>query len=229
MESVVLKVDLLTLITSQVYVKANKKKLGKVRPFQSAVGKSNDQIENGNSDQMVPVFSLMCPGISLSTLSHELRLLDILKFKDICNRVAVTIEYDDDPDYSDVNVIDNQLIQRTKFEVVNNTLVQRTNENEYSREHPYSPNQIYYPPLKLTTDLVGDTDMISSFLEAQKITDVTWLHWWDNWNYREDIVVSPFGCDEGKTNKGYQCVPAQHHVPYYIFTRYPFPKTGLEM
>ena len=48
--------------------------------------------------------------------------------------------------------------------------------------------------------LVGDTDMISSFLEAQKITDVTWIHWFDNVDYREDIVVSSFSCDEGTTN-----------------------------
>ena len=196
------------------------------RSFQSAVEKSNDQIEV-DSDQMVPVFSLMCPGISLSTLSHDIRLLDILKFKDICNKVSVTIEYF--PDNTDVNVIDNKLVQRTKFEVVNNTLVQRTNENEYSREHPYSPNQIYHPSVNTTTDLVGDTDMISSFLEAQKITDVTWLKKKDNADYREDMSVSPWTCHEGTTDSGYQCVPAHWHVPRYIFTRYPFPKTGLEM
>ena len=191
------------------------------------MGKSNDKIETVDSDQMVPVFRLMCPGISRSTLSHDIRLLDILKFKDICNKVSITIEYNH---YStDVNVIDNKLVQRTKFKVVNSTLVQRTNENEYSREHPYSPNQIYHPTLKPTTDLVGDTDMISSFLEAQKITDVTWLHWWDNVDYREDIVVSPFTCSEGTTNGGYQCVPVHRFAPRYIFTRYPRPKTGLEM
>ena len=193
------------------------------------MGKFDAQIETVDSDQMVPVFSLMCPGISLSTLSHDIRLLDILKFKDICNRVSVTIEYSDDPQYSDVNVIDNKLVQRTKFEVVDNTLVQRKTENVYSREHPYSPRQIYHPSLNQTTDLVGETDMISSFLEAQKITDVTWLHWWDNWDYREDITISPYTCSEYRTNLGYQCVPAHQHVPQYIFTRYPRPKTGLEM
>ena len=175
---------------------------------------------------MVPVFSLMCPGISLSTLSHDIRLLDFLKFKEICNRVAVTIEYDDSGPYGDIKVINNQLVQLTKFEVVNNTLVQRTNENEYSREHPYSPNQIYHPTLNQKTDLVGDTDMISSFLEAQKITDVTWLHWQDNADHREDISVSPHSCRAGSK---YQCVPANRHVPHYIFTPYPDPKTGLDV
>ena len=188
--------------------------------------KSNEQTETVDSDQMVPVFSLMCPGISLSTLSHDIRLLDILKFKDICNKVSVTIEYA--PDYTDVRVIDNKLVQRTKFEVVNNTLVQRKTENEYSWEHPYAWGQTYHPALESTTNLVGDTDTISSFLEAQ-ITDVTWLHWSDNADLREDISVSPWGCDEDATNNGYQCVPAHQHVPWYIFTRYPRPKTGLEM
>ena len=153
----------------------------------------------------------MCPGISLSTLSHDIRLLDILKFKDICNRVSITIEYD--PGYTDVNVIDNKLVQRT-------------NENEYSREHPYSQRQIYHPSIHQTTDLVGETDMISSFLEAQKITDVTWLQWTRNVDHRHDISVMPYKC---KAYKGDTCVPAHRHVPRYIFTRYPDPKTGLEM
>ena len=201
-------------------------KLGKARPFQSAVGKFDAPIETVDSDQMVPVFSLICPGISLSTLSHDIRLLDILKFKDICNRVSVTIEYDDTI-YSNVNVINNKLVQRTKFEVVNNTLVQRKTENVYSREHPYSPYQIYHPSLNTTTDLVGDTDMISSFLEAQKITDVTWLRGKRNVDHRHDIAVMPYTCRA--YSRDTLCVPAHRHVPKYIFTRYPRPKTGLEM
>ena len=79
------------------------------------------------------------------------------------------------------------------------------------------------------TDLVGDTDMISSFLEAHKITDVTWIHWWDNVGLTDDIAVSPFSCSEYNTNQGYQCVPAHKYDPWYIFTRYPRPQTGLSM
>ena len=179
---------------SQVYIKANKKKLGKARPFQFAVGKS----DTFDSDQMVPVFSLMCPGISLSTLSHDIRLLDILKFKEICNIVSVTVEYADF--YTDVKVVDNKLVQRTKYEVLvdefdyeTNTLVERTNENEYSRENRYSAYwQIYHPDLNSTTNIVGDTDIISSFLEAYKITDVTWVHWWDNYNLREEFKYKKY-------------------------------------
>ena len=191
--------------------------------------KSDHQIETVNSDQMVPVFSLMCPGISLSTLSHDIRLLDILKFKEICNRVAVTIDYSDYHKFSDVNVIDNKLVQREKFEVDNDKLVPRTNENEYNREHPYHRWQTYHPSREPKTDIVGDTDKIRSFLEAYKITDVTWVFWWYNPEYSEDISISHYRCTEGTTNMGYQCVPAHKHVPRYIFTRYPFPQTGMNM
>ena len=178
------------------------------------MGKSNDdQIETVDSDQMVPVFSLMCPGISLSTLSHDIRLLDILKFKEICNRVFVTIEYN--PDWTDVDVIDDKLVQRT-------------NDNGYSREHPYSQLQVYYPSLKQMTELVGDTDIISSFLEAQKITDVTWVHYWDNPYLREDFAMSPFKCPD-TVGTVYQCVPSYKYGANYIWTRYPLPQTGLDM
>ena len=204
------------------------------QPFQSDVEKSIGQIENVDSDQMIPVFSLMCPGISLSTLSHDIRLLNILKFKDICNRVAVTIEFD--PKSTDVAVVDNKLVQRTKFKkVVWNKekerleQVQRKNKNEYSQEHGYSHIQTYHPSFDQTTDLVGDTDMLSSFLESYKITDVFWISSIQNTYLREDFAVRPFKCREYRTNQGYQCVPAHQHVPWYIFTRYPPPETGLEM
>ena len=210
--------------------------------------KSNDQIENVDSDQMVPVFTLMCPGISLSILSHDIRLLNILKFKDICNRVAVTIEYD--PIKTDVYVTNNKLHQKTKVCIYNggrkdakydvrcNGLTRdgqilngltRANENVYSREQPYSPGHFgmtYHPSLESKTDLVGETDMISSFLEAQKITDVTWVKKEDNADYREDMSVIPTTCQESTIH---QCVPAHQHKPWYIFTRYPRPKTGLDM
>ena len=84
----------------------------------------------------------------------------------------------------------------------------------------------YHPSLESRTDLVGETDMISSFLEAQKITDVTWLHWWYNDDRIADVRISPFVCIYYKNQ---QCVPAHQHIPMYIFTRYPRPKTGLEM
>ena len=185
---------------------------------------------------MVPVFSLMCPGISLSILSHDIRLLDILKFKDICNRVAVTIEYPNNG--TDVYVKDNMLAQRTKEYIYQRGRKKRkyvkkdaprANENEYSREQPYSMGYFgmdYHPSLESRTDLVGETDMISSFLEAQKITDVTWVKRWDNADYREDMSVTSNTCHESTL---YQCVPAHQHNPWYIFTRYPDPKTGLDM
>ena len=182
-------------------------------PFKSAMEKSTKQMGNVDSDKMVAVFSLMCPGISGSTLAHDIRLLDSLKFKQICNRVTVTIEYD--PVNTDVRVIDNKLVERT-------------NENGYSREQPYSSYSTYMPPLKPMTDLVGDTDIIGSFLEAHKITEVTWLHWSNNTDWIEDISVSPWTCTD-TTLDTYQCVPAHQHVPRYIFTPYPEPVTGLTL
>ena len=197
------------------------------------MGKYDTQIETVDSNQKVPVFSLMCPGISLSTLSHDIRLLDILEFKDICNKITLSIEYYTmNTDISDVEILDNKMVQKTKFEKVRNfggkkpEQVQRTNENEYSREHPYSSMQTYQPSLEPSTDLVGDTDMISSFLETYKITDVTWIPYLGNTDHREDISVSPHSCRAGSK---YQCVPANRHVPHYIFTPYPRPTTGLDV
>ena len=187
------------------------------------MGKSNDKIETVDSDQMVPVFSLMCPGISLSTLSHDIRLLDFLKFKEICNRVAVTIEY--------ANYEFRQLYYTDVFVSFDKKLSQRifSCENGYSRDCRYKTRKPFHPSITQTTDLVGDTDMISSFLEAHKITDVTWLNYELNTDLRDDIAVRPFKCTEYRTNQGYQCVPAHKHLPHYIFTRYPRPKTGLDM
>ena len=181
--------------------------------------KSTKQMGNVDSDKMVAVFSLMCPGISGSTLAHDIRLLDSLKFKQICNRVTVTIEYD--PVNTDVRVIDNKLVERT-------------NENGYSREQPYSSYSTYMPPLKPMTNLVGDTDIISSFLGAHKITEVTWVDIKDKTDdYVEDISVSPSKCEYVRQRTDsvfrYQCAPPHQHMPRYIFTPYPEPVTGLTL
>ena len=151
-------------------------------------------------------FSLMCPGISLSTLTHDLTLHGRKSFEQICNQLTTTIEYDDHPKYSDVEVSDNKLVRRSY------------DNEQYSVENPYSANQVYMPSIEMTTDLVGDTEMISTFIDKYKL-NVNWIHWLDNANLTEDIAVSPFDCST--ISHRYQCIPPHSHVPWYIWTRYP--------
>ena len=198
---------------------------------------------------MVTQFSLMCPGISLrdgvnlkkvfthneilgqlnckythinkipyylsiyidaflSTLVHDLHLYDDdnLIFKQICNRKAVRIEYDDDPYYSDVEISDNKLIEKST--------------NNWEGTNVYNKRQNYMPDTSMT-DTVGDTELISTFIQRTNITDITWIHWWDNVNLTDDVAVCPFMCKESTTNAGSQCVPPHRHYPWYIWTRYP--------
>ena len=156
-------------------------------------------------------FSLMCPGISLSTLTHDLTLHGRKSFDQICNQLTTTIEYDDDPNYSDVEVSDNKLVRKS----IENL--------QYSVENPYSANQVYMPDIKMTTDLVGDTEMISTFIDKYRL-DVNWIRYQDNAKGTHDIAVSPFKCDKGGVSysrRSLQCVPPHKHVPKYIWTRYP--------
>ena len=74
------------------------------------------------------------------------------------------------------------------------------------------------PNIEMTTDLVGDTEMISTFIDKYKL-NVNWIYWWDNANLTEDIAVSPFDCST--ISHWYQCIPPHSHVPWYIWTRYP--------
>ena len=153
-------------------------------------------------------FSLMCPGISLSTLTHDLTLHGRKSFEQICNQLTTTIEYDDDPGYSDVEVSDNKLVRNP------------IDNGQYSKENPYSKRQVYMPSIEMKTDLVGDTEMISTFIDRYKL-NVNWIHWSDNVNRTEDIAVCPFTCSQYRFDIGYQCVPPHRHVPLYIWTRYP--------
>ena len=84
----------------------------------------------------------------------------------------------------------------------------------------YSERQQYMPDTQYT-DAVGDTELISTFIQRTNITDITWIHWLDNDNLTEDVAVCPFLCREYRTNLGYQCVPPHSHVQFYIWTRYP--------
>ena len=150
-------------------------------------------------------FSLMCPGISLSTLTHDLTLHGRKSFEQICNQLTTTIEYDDDPLYSDVEVSDNKLVRKS------------IDDGQYSKENPYSAQQVYMPDIEMTTDLVGDTEMISTFIDKYRL-NVNWIYWLDNANQTDDIRVCPFKC---RNYRGFICLPSQGHISWYIWTRYP--------
>ena len=164
-------------------------------------------------NKMVTKFTLMCPGISMSTLTPGLSLHGSLSFKEICNQLTTTIEYDDNPGYSDVEVSDNKLVRRS-------------NDNgQYSKNgKEYSKGQVYMPTIEMRSDLVGDTEMISTFIDKYQL-NVNWIHWLDNVNLTEDIAVCPYDCPLGE----YQCVPPYRHSPWYIWTRYPQEKSDLTL
>ena len=172
---------------------------------------SDEPIEDSDLNKMVTKFTLMCPGISMSTLTPGLSLHGSLSFKEICNQLTTTIEYSPDGEgYSDVEVSDNKLVRKS-------------NDNgKYSKENPYSSMQVYIPSIEMKTDLVGDTEMISTFIDKYQL-NVNWIHWWYNANYTEDIAVSPYACGAGSglSDTRYQCVPPKGHIPRYIWTRYP--------
>ena len=169
---------------------------------------SDELIKDSDLNKMVIKFTLMCPGISMSTLTPGLSLHGSLPFEEICNQLTTTIEYDDDPLYSDVKVSDNKLVLRS-------------NDNgQFSKENPYSKRQVYMPDIEMKTDLVGDTEMISTFIDKYKL-NVNWMHWWYNANRTEDIRVCPYICDIGALSSGMHCVPPHKHAPWYIWTRYP--------
>ena len=76
---------------------------------------SDELIIDSDLNKMVTKFTLMCPGISMSTLTPGLSLHGSLSFKEICNQLTTTIEYDDrmNSTYSDIDVSDNKLVRRS--------------------------------------------------------------------------------------------------------------------
>ena len=84
------------------------------------------------------------------------------------------------------------------------------------------------PSIEMTTDLVGDTEMISTFIDKYRL-NVNWVHWWYNVNFTEDIAVSSFMCSQYRLDLGYQCPPPHKHTPLYIWTRYPQEISELSM
>ena len=185
---------------------------------------SDELIKNSHKNKMVTKFTLMCPGISMSTLTPGLSLLGSLSFKEICNQLTTTIEYDDDPGYSDVEVSDNKLVRRSNDNGQYSIHAKLGRMYNLRSGNWYSRRQVYIPSIEMETDLVGDTEMISTFIDRYRL-NVNWVPWWNNANLTEDIAVSPFKCDSrdglSYSNYRYQCVPPYKHIPQYIWTRYP--------
>ena len=69
------------------------------------------------------------------------------------------IAYADDPNYSDVAVSNNKLVKRSN--------------DDPDGYWPWKGPNVKMPDYR-STDTVGDTELISTFLERNKITDVTW-------------------------------------------------------
>ena len=111
-------------------------------------------IKYSHKNKMVTKFTLMCPGISMSTLTHGLSLHGSQSFEEICNQLTTTIEYSPEEEgYSDIQVSDNKLVRKS------------IDNGQYSKENSYSTGQVYIPSVEMTTDLVGDTEMISTFID----------------------------------------------------------------
>ena len=159
---------------------------------------------------MMTQFSFMCPTTSGSTAILDLHLQDSLPFKQICNQKSVTIEYIDHWTSSDI-------------EISGNKLVERSNENGYSKTHKRIPD------FDSQTNSVGETDIMSSFLKAQNFTDVNWIHAYDNiYQGYMDISVTYWTCSTYIT-QDFQCLPSDRYEKTYIWTRYPEAQSQIIM
>ena len=126
-----------------------------------------------------------------------------LSFKQICDKKAIVIQYDR---------------EETDIEVSNNKLVKRSNDDP-DGYWPWKGPNVKMPDYR-STDTVGDTELISTFLEKNKISDVTWIaESVDSTDSTEDVIISSHGCNVPiLTSRGYQCLPPHLYVPEYIWT-----------
>ena len=197
-------------------MKANKKPLWESLRPKSAAGKSfsYEDLQNFDLKKMVTHFSLMCPGVSLSTLTHDVSLYGSLSFKQICSRKTAKFLYINNPSSTDIATSDEQLIRRP------------SENKHYDRKSPYSVRQVYMPDIEMTTDLVGDTEMISTFIDKYEITDVKWLHWFHKERGSSDLVIGPFVT---RARRHHQGVPPHRHTLKYIFTKHPEQTSELSL
>ena len=134
---------------------------------------------------------------------HGLHLSNNLSFKQICDKKAIFIQYSKDPQYSDVEVSDN-------------TLVKRSNDDP-DGYWPWKGPNVKMPDYS-RSDAVEDTELISTFIERNKITDVTWVKERENLFDNKDVSVASSFCDEHLSMAGYECVHPHQYAPEYIWT-----------
>ena len=147
---------------------------------------------------------------------HGLHLSDKnnLSFKQICDKKGIVIEYDYGSDGSDIDVY-------------NNTLVKKSNDDP-GGYWPWKGPNVKMPDYR-RTHTVGDTELISTFLQRSKFTDVTWIFLHYNFELIEDVSVGSWFCNvEDVTSYGYHCLPPHKYGPWYIWTA-PQSREGLAM
>ena len=85
------------------------------------------------------------------------------------------------------------------------------------------------------TNAVGDTELLSTFIEKNKIKDITWTTFTPGLKgsgtatahlYTPDVMAYPTYC---MVWSAHQCVPSYKYEPYYIWTAYPEENSNLSM
>ena len=202
----------------KVYVQAQKRILKESLKRRTGKGKSltHHQVKALDLNRLVIQFSMMCPGIAMSTLSHGLNLHDErVKFRDVCYRRIADIVWIGEP-YSDLNLIDGQIEPRS-------------NEKTYSYERDFRPSH------EMQTDRVGDNEMITTFIEKYNITDINWINYFDIWlqpTWDMDFVVVPIQA-LGPGSFGF-LGDISYTVPHwylnvYLWTKFPDKLNTLSM
>ena len=165
-----------------------------------------DPIKDLDMNKKVVQFSLMCSGTYHTTpVVHDIFFHDSIEFQHICNQITLTIEWDGYELFSDVTITDNQLEKRS---------------NQLDKKgHKYNFYKDYMPKAE-SSNSVGDTEVIGSFLDKYDITDVNWVIWWANPRVDDSLQVSRFKFTGGGSGRS-ECVPANSYLPMYMWTRYP--------
>ena len=128
-----------------------------------------------------------------------------LSFKQICDKKGIVIAYANDPLYSDVEVSDNKLVKRFN--------------DDPGGYWPWKGPSVKMPDYR-RTDTVGETELISTFIERSNITDVTWVPF----GYAADVMIMYAPC---YVNSAY-CVAPNRYDPRYIWTA-PKQQKGLNL
>ena len=104
----------------------------------------------------------------------------------------------------------------TDIKVSESKLVKRSNDDP-DGYWPWEGRKVKMPDYR-STDTVKDTELISTFIERSKFTDVIWIKHPDN-NWINDVKVLPYWCEEDVTpGRNYQCVPPHIYGQRYIWT-----------